>query len=314
MQAIARYPHTIDAPRILTREVVVRALNRYRIPSYAWMYDLVREYRSRVTILEMWKIAFGAAPADLDVHDVLGMQVQFANRVDRELFPVDLTYLDDCVNSGEEDPLDCGLIPETYGLPWEMCDLEELPAGSIPVLAVLALSEFLDEPGYAVAGSLDGLNESLLGWWQGAVDEGDLDELPTWGLPVDSGGVQQLRQALALLRPPLNALATVIDTIVKESGNLFLDTPGAFYRAEYDEFWNEDWCWCATCIRELTRLYEPVRERVEQMELYYDWYCPHYGVVPARRRLVARTLAQLAGGGWEIRDGELVFLNGGSNG
>jgi hypothetical protein len=313
MQAIARYPHTIDASRILTREVVVRALNRYRIPSYAWMYDLVREYRSRVTILEMWRIAFGAAPADLDVHDVLGMQVQFASRIDRELFPVDLWYLDDCLNSGEEDPFDCGLIPETYGLAWEMCDLEEISPGAIPIMAVLALPEILEKTGYTVEGELDGLNMDLLEWWQEAVEEGDLDDIPTWNLSRDMDGVRRFREALALLRPPLNALATVLDTVARDSGNPFLDTPGSFYRVEYDDFWNEEWCWCASCVKELTRLYEPVRERVEQMRAYYNWYCPYYDVVPHRRRLVVRTLARLVEGEWEIRDGELVFTNGGSN-
>lgn len=313
MQTVTRYPRTIDAPRVLTRKALARGLNRYRLPSYAWMHDLLQEYRSRVNIIELWKTVFGSVPADLDVHDVLGMQVQFANRVDRELFPVDLTYLDDCLNSGEEDPLDCGLIPETYGLPWEMCDLEELPAGSIPVLAVLALPEILERTGYAVEGELDGLNMDLLEWWQEAVEEGDLDDIPTWNLSRDMDGVRRFREALALLRPPLNALATVLDTVARDSGNPFLDTPGSFYRAEYDEFWNEEWCWCASCVKELTRLYEPVRERVEQMRAYYDWYCPYYEVVPHRRRLVVRTLARLVEGEWEIRDGELVFTNGGSN-
>jgi len=313
MQTVTRYPRTIDAPRVLTRKALARGLNRYRLPSYAWMHDLLQEYRSRVNIIELWKTVFGSVPADLDVHDVYEMQVQFAGRCHHERFPVDLNYLDDCVNSGEEDPLDCGLIPETYGLAWEMCDLEEISPGAIPIMAVLALPEILERTGYAVEGELDGLNMDLLEWWQEAVEEGDLDDIPTWNLSRDMDGVRRFREALALLRPPLNALATVLDTVARDSGNPFLDTPGSFYRAEYDEFWNEEWCWCASCVKELTRLYEPVRERVEQMRAYYNWYCPYYDVVPHRRRLVVRTLARLVEGEWEIRDGELVFTNGGSN-
>lgn len=313
MQAVVRYPHAIDAPRILTRDAVTRRLNRCRIPFYGWTHDLLREYRVRVRVIELWRTVFGAVPDGLPVRDILEMQVQFAGRVSQTLFPVDLMYLDDCLNAGEEDVLDCGLIPETYGLAWEMCETEELRPGAIPVLAALALPELLDEAGAFCDGQLDGLTMGMLAWWQEAVEEGDLDEIPTWNLERNMAGVRQLREALVLLESPLGGMATVLDTIVKDSGNPFLDTPGAFYRTEYDDFWAEDWCWCATCVKELTRLFEPVRERIAEMDAYYNWYCPAYEIVPEHRRLVVQTLARLVAGEWEIRAGELVFTNGGSN-
>ena len=274
MQNVAELPVTADAGRILTAKRVLTGaaargvLGWFLLPSYGWLSNWLAEARDRAFVSELWGDVFGE-PMPYD--NVFDAEVAFAQRVDRELFPLDLLAMDDILGMAEYPVLSYPIQVYTYGVPWEMCFGDEISWRDVPMVAAVHAAGLVDEsPVYQdIQRHYDfgSAFENWIGdWW--ARQGYETEPVLTW--PRDR------LQAMARLRrlpPPLDGLAGVYAAVVKETGSVFFDWPNGygFYRCEYSDdcFFL---CWCSDCVDMLAKAFAAVREDVRRMMAYYDWF------------------------------------------
>lgn len=280
------YAGTGGAARVLNLAGWKRRLGAFRLPKYSEIHTRLVEMEERAHVLGLWGAVFrDAAPRERYVFD---LQCAFVLRVDRELFPIDLRVLDEWYNGGEEQILYCPVTYQRWGLPCEVCAIGDLAGYAQPVVGALA---------QALEFSYDE-EDSLL--WQDLWWDEVGQTAPRWDIPLGREGLDVLQEGLRCLDMPMRALADVVDCVRKETGNPFLDRVPCFWATEYDE---DVFYWEPSYIRLLSRLYEGARPAIERMRAYEDWY-NRTGDAGAQ---VLALLGKLVGGGWEIRDGEVIF-------
>jgi hypothetical protein len=100
-------------------------------------------------------------------------------------------------------------------------------------------------------------------------------------------------RCLELLDTPFDGLAALYECVRGDSGNPFLDSPDMMWRYEYQY---GDYYWDLEDIRQLQRAYGEVRERLEDLQVYLDWY-DEQGEYQAGRQ-VAELLLSIEGRNW----------------
>jgi hypothetical protein len=100
------------------------------------MLESLGEATDLFQIMELWEGVFHCQPGEDDRGSVLDMQCAFACRVHNELFPLNLEFMDDLVNAGE-NPFSCGIPARSYGVPWDVVDPDWLPDEYKPLADVL---------------------------------------------------------------------------------------------------------------------------------------------------------------------------------
>jgi len=286
-----RTDHRGEGRRPLSLRGWRAVLGRFRLPAYSAVHDLLGTFEERAVILGLWRDVFGDAPPWK--RWVFDLWCAFVWRVDEQLFPIDLTAMDSWFNSGEEGPLYAWPIPlRGWGVPWELETIDCFVAYARPVYAVCASQ--LEAPFEAAVNWLDT-------WWdkQGR-------ESPVWGLSAGREGIRELQEGLRAESPGQTVEAwvgagDVIDGILKESGNQFLDHPGRGWYFEYDM--EEEWFWSTADIARLVVLYDEVRPAVERMVALEEWWEES----PGLRGAYVDWVCRLAEGGWYIEDGEVIW-------
>jgi len=289
--AVASSAVSAGADRVLTLAGWKAALGRFRLPSYSAVHDLLGSFQERAVILGLWQDVFGdAAPRERWVFD---LWCEFVWRVNEQLFPIDLAVMDAWFNSGEDEPMYMWPIPlRGWGVPWEMETIAEFDGYVQPVYAVCAGE--LDAPFEEAVNWLDS-------WWdmQGRV-------APAWGLSAGRQGIRELQEGLRAESPgqAVEAWAgagDVIDGILKETKNQFVDHPGrGWYYYEYDSV---DFYWDTADINHLAAMYGAVRPAVERMAALERWWAES----PGLRGEYVDWVCRLAEGGWTIEDGEVIW-------
>lgn len=267
MQTTASLARATDTPRLLSRAGVARLLRRCQVPSYHLVGMALDDILARGRILAAWRAVFGVTPTDPQQY-TFDLECEFVARVHRELFPVDLSFLDDFYNSGEGNLLDYWIPFNGYGLPWELSDaMDEVEACATPVLAVLGSLGFLNENDFDI--DVDDMLDDLATWWYRKSGQA---ELPAWDRPPgDEAGLKALQARLRRLPPPLDALADVVDIALKNTGNTFLDSVPWFWDVEYTGgYYGLDWT--AENVRELAEEFDRARPAVNRLEAYKRWY------------------------------------------
>lgn len=289
MSRASAHASAVCTPRILNRDAVKRLLNRFRLPRYDVLASYLEDYGHRVRPWNLWKAVFDEELPT--VRDAFTMECEFVGRVHREMFPLDLDYMDSLYGSGE-DPLNFGIPIQGYGLPWEIVSFGDLAPGAKPVLATLGLFYQFD-----LADSVEeGFYNRLDVWWD---DVGR--RAPACRLDAGVGGLERFREALQCLGEPFDGLDVVVMVLLKETGNMFLDAVSTFWQEEYDEYFDM-YCWCPECIGVLAEQFSLVRPEVKRLERYYDWWQE----TPDAQDQVLDVLERVVSGRWEIRDGELI--------
>jgi len=269
-----------NTPRILTALTIGRALQRHQLPFYSgrlWsLAQYLRETHEWGQIAQLWREVFDEG---LETNYLLDAQAEFVQRVDRELFPVELECMDEICGYDGENPLNYPIFITTYGVPYEV-GFEEVLQAHCPLLAAML-----------VAGCSLEIPDTLPVWeWWASVGYPDPDELPREELAWLANNSEQARILLRSLNPPLNGLATLYGCIAKDTDNLFLEIPDGPWQGEYWDMYDA-WYWSPGEIRALAKMFAAVREDVERLKNYLNWY------YEGRNREIIQTLLKLGEGG-----------------
>lgn len=319
MSHLAQYPisNTQYPPPFVASEypramasAVRSSLRRFRLPLYSRCLARFEDLDDRVRILSLWHAVFDdPAPAHTSAFTLLQY---FVWRVHEDLFRVDLTEMDACQNMiwsvDHDDPdweppqsvLDYPIPLLGYGIPWEMAGLDECPPCAAPLLAIL--DERLEDRAQSLGFDPTCFLESVEHWWAGRDRLG-----AAWGLEQQGvDGVRALQQALRLLPVPLDALADLVDCILRETNSVFINTVSGGYQCEYSEdfdIWDYELNWRPDVIRRYAESFNAVRPAIERMETYAAWY----DETPDAEARVLAALERLVSGGWQIQDGRLIY-------
>ena len=296
-----------NLPTVLARPEIARIVNAkgahkllfcFRLPMYVGrdgqgyrqqvnLVDLLRKYSLRADIYTWWQKYFHESSPRKWLFD---LQCEFVNRVDEHLFPIDLSEMDNMLNSGayeEAEPLHYPILYLSYGIPWEIEAITEFDASVQPVIAVVAL---------LLAGGEKMADEIDL-WWE------FLDvPRPEYHNVEWIGDLPRLRDALACQDGPLSGLSVAIECVCKDTGNVFIDSP-TWLRYEYDgydEFW-----WCDSDIETLAHEYAEVKDKIARLTAYQKWF-DH---TPGAMEQVTRLLVDLVDREYFIQDGEVIFYD-----
>lgn len=257
------------APFVVTASAVSLALRRFRPPSYGWIRTWLEDYTLRLHVVALWEDVFGGVPEDLrdGQHGAWDLEERFVEKVDDELFPLDPEYRDVVWNAGER-MMEGYIWPRGYGVAWEMQDLDTLHQAEILVLATVYQSGVVDPPEMSYwRPSGDAFDDELLSY---TLARGI--EIPAWRRPPTLDALHAFHRALRALDAPLDGLADVLTTLLKTSGNLFLDQVGYYWCGEYDGAYEYLFCWCPTCIDSLRQQYDQARPAIERLKTLKDWY------------------------------------------
>lgn len=342
MLAPASLSRPLCSCRLLSLAGARALANAVRLPRYTAILDALRGLGEHGQIASLWRAVLPPEAGDPPVEQgTLDLAYEFAGNVDHFLFPLDLAAMDDLVNGGEEDVFDCPIYLGSAGVPWELAGIGEVPCPVQPVLATIAPQFFYGQDEAYVAGDdeeaeqdedglplvarvdlfgyLEAMPEArqdisaIVGdsrrWWKDNYNR----EPPRWGLPPGKEGVVRLQEALRLQPPPLDALADVIDCILKDTGSIWLDQVSGFWAMEYEIEYGADlhaWYWDPGDIRQLAGLFDRVRPAFQRLDAYSDWYSDTYGrPYPARAQQVADLLCRLAAGDWHIEEGGTIVYH-----
>jgi len=270
-----------------------RNLKRLRLPKFSVIHSYLHVRAYMTYIYGLWQELFDDPPPT-HYHYVLDLESAFFWRVQERLFPVGLDVLDMLFNSGAEWLVWHPIPFDGLAVPWEVLEIEDLAPPFRPVVATLSTV----------------LEPRDLAWetteWQGAVAEWWKDRdrtTPEWNLSEGKQGIWRLQESLRCLQPPFDGLADVVDTIVKGTGNLFLDLPEAYWHGEY--MYDDAYYWCPEDVRRIADEYAKVKPAAMRIQTYTEWYGQEKEN-GAQEKVIA-LLGDLIGGAWTIQDGELVF-------
>lgn len=270
------------SPGILTNVVARNMLNHNFLPSYewlcrkvlegvdwdwkkeqTWLYRWLREIEEREWLAGLWIGVFGEAAPEGGIFD---SEVAFVNRVDAELFPVDLQMMDDMLGAMEGSTLQFGIPIYGFGVPWEvMGGPVELDSWDMPMVMAVHASGMCDENELFLLmhrNNVDVMMDWSMIWWE---EQGMDPPVLTW--PLDR---ERTMERLRRLPAPLDGLVGVYAGVVKETGSVFFDWPGGYWQCEYTHL--DCFCWCPECVRVLAEMFEQVEDDVRRLRAYYLWW------------------------------------------
>lgn len=271
MLATATHPDPYPAAGLLTAQAISRRLNRRRLPSYrAIARQLFEVVGFRLHVSTLWREIFDQPMPDEDPFDAF---ITFVQKVDRELFPVHLLYMDDLLYNVETwQDLVCYPIPYIgYGVPWEVECFSCLEPWAQPMVAALDIA--------GVIGDAGTINYDSDDYWERL----GYDEIPdlAWLRNVDRA-VEMLKQ----LPPPYDGLAAVYHAVCKNTDNLFIAIPSPGWTFEY---YMQDDSWDVAEIAWFAEMYAAGQDDVEALGHYFQWFAHE----PNAARLVMDTLISL---------------------
>lgn len=198
------------------------------------MLDATRTYG-------LWRDVFGDAPPD--VENPFDLECEFVWRVNEELFPIDLAYMDSYLGC-EEDPLNYPIPIVGYRIPWEEWDARDLPPYVRSICACLADHRGSDDnvvpEGLAIA----------------------------WLLPGADLLVENALQRLRCLGTPLDALADLVGSALRSTNNVFLDWSGM----DEEDFDSDAFYWDTDNVRWLASQFAQARPAVERIQAFAVWF------------------------------------------
>lgn len=244
----------------------------------AW---LCTAYESR-QVYVLWREVFGEEPLACWERSEWDVMMEFLQRVDRELFPVDLQMMNEFYYSLDEEPMNVPVPVSGLRMPWEVLGVEDLPAWQ-GVAGRLMQENFVS----AMADDMGMMPEPAE----------DLLEI-TW----PGEGEEVVEEALGRLRAegePWDGLAELLRLSLEPmTGNPFLDWPDeAQWICEYayNEFY-----WTAEDIRYLAEQWAAVKEVGARIANFREWYHVQPDYEAADEMIVARLRAARQDGapGW----------------
>lgn len=207
------------------------------------MLDATRTYG-------LWRAVFGDAPPD--VGSPFDLECEFVWRVNEELFPIDLAYMDSYLGC-EEDPLNYPIPIIGYRIPWEEWDPRDLPGYVRSIAACLADHRGGDDDVVPEGGAIAWLRLN-----------------PPEGLPGADHLVESALQRLKCLGAPLDALADLVSSALRSMNNVFLDWSGSMY--DEGDFDLDAFYWDADNVRWLANQFAQARPAVERIQVFAKWF------------------------------------------
>jgi len=218
---------------------------------------------NRVSFL--WSHIFNDLPAPTSTEDLF---IDFANRVNDQLFEIDLDYMGELYYAANENPFDYPIYLYGYRLPWEVASIEELEPYQQPLAAWLSSWEH-DDP---------------VDVWR-YFETYRLDALAVQLVPPEKTALRRSLVARLGGQPePFNALADLLaaawDLDVQSIFLTCSNLAGEEY-APADLFY-----WTLEDIHYLTGQYNLARPAIHRIRAYTDWFdaalqehdpacCPH---------------------------------------
>lgn len=269
-----------SALRILKAESVLGILNRFRMPKYSALIELLADYDVYSTACALWRGLFPdkALPGE----DIWMVEEELLRMISEVYFSMD-DYNAELMYNTEEHPLTFTIMYESWGVGWEASGWIEVEEPVKPLAAVVAC--FLDmhcDPGWSEETVQDCIADAVT-WLR---ERGYLPLSPyLWG-------DDEVREKLAGLPVPFDGLAVALDCIFRNRGNRFLDVPSIFFRMEYAQ---EELDWTVENVRLLGEEYHQVEGDIEKLCAYLDWYnvCARMGEGNQADREVLQLLANV---------------------
>jgi hypothetical protein len=236
-----------------------RRLNAHRLVTYSAIADVLAEVGMLMTFRSHWRTFFPDVDMETHTHpdDLFALSADFMQLVDEHLFPLDWYYIDGVYqcNGNVMEVVTGPIAFQSYGIECEETHFLDLDGWKQPLISLLTTA--------------DG---DMVFWEQAGVDYGHemrrrerADEGLTWHL-----NTRHAIATLEQLEPPLNGLAVAYQCVQKDSGNIFFDQVGAFWRGLY---WDDEFYWCSEeDIRAVKHDYEEARKDIENLKAYIDWY------------------------------------------
>jgi len=264
--AMATQPGGGGAGGLLNFQAVERLFRRFRLPRYGALAEACGDP-------EVLLIVTALRRAFADVFDapetaLLGAWERedwlLAN-VERHLFPLDLEYINQIFYSAEESVLLGAVCFDAAGIPWEVCGMGNLPAGSE---ALYALTYRSLTP-FAGITDVTELGDRLV--------ETD-DEVMEWLAERDLVGsgwdYLAILAALQALPAPFTGLAAGYRRLARQSGNIFVDTLPGSWLPEYGIFWADEaeFGWTPEDLRTLAGAWAEIAPAAQAWQAYQDWY------------------------------------------
>lgn len=272
-----------DTHRILNAGGINRILHRWRLPTHARIATLLDAFSAKIYLYKLWNEVFAEPPPPMRLGN---LQAAFVRKVDSERFPVDVDALECLVSERIEDIdlLELPLPYDSFGVPWETEVIHELPWWAQAVVAVVIPIVY-------------------------GLDESDRDDVAHWlakdGFPQPayeyitegSGEFERLRQALDCQEPPLDGLSVVLDCIVKETSNVFLDNPPIL--AGREEYGGNQFFWNKLNVKMLHDMYLAVQTKAKRLRAYIRWCQRTSGFFEYQ---VVRLLTRLVDEPWHVEE------------
>lgn len=236
------------------REVAPRLLNRYGVISLLqrWWFgdtDMLENYQLAATL---YLDTFGERMPRCETP--FEAAAQFVNRVNDEVFPVDIGAMDQwlfCIEDWDTALLQTPLLVETYGIAWEMADFVDFKDVAQLMIAICyehLADGYVDEPW-------------IKEWWR----KYGYSTPPRFGWPDDRAwAIEHLRA----LKTPFNGLECVYRAVRKDNDNVFLDMCND-WRNEYER--DMEAYWDSYYIEWLRVAYADVRGEIERGRRLERW-------------------------------------------
>jgi hypothetical protein len=267
-----------------------------RPPGYTRAASYLQGLLDSLSIYELWEVIFGQNKTACA--DPFSLEVEFVQRVNAELFPVDLGAMDQIYYGYDGPILDLPIPVAGWRLPWETMVVRELPgyqqAAAACIIAAsgeIALYED-DEPPWPPDLSAEELLSIRLAGWE------DTPEIPWLSMDAPPGAAGTALKRLTSSPLPasnqdgLQAAAGLADlvrnAITGPTGNPFLDLSS-------DPLWDDDYDYCDIPyywypgdIRRLADLYSRARPIVERIEAFRRWFEGFQDAKEAQRIVLQR--------------------------
>jgi hypothetical protein len=210
--------------------------------NYSQLLSILVSMLDATHVYGLWHDVFGDAPPD--VQDPLDLECEFVWRVNEELFPIDLNYMDSYV-AFEEDPLNYPISIVGYRIPWESWATEDLPPHVRLLAACLAGHRRVDD-------------DSLVG-----------PAIPWLSLGMEHT-VESALQRLSCLDAPFNALSDLVGSALRSTNNVFLDWSGMMFDEE--DFDMDAFYWDVSNVHWLASQFAQARPAVERIQSFAVWF------------------------------------------
>jgi len=239
------------------------------IAHYREAHDAVINYLTFAETWVLWRDIFDEDVTDMKIGAYYDLTLQLVGRVHQTLFPVDLEYMDQVMESGD-NPMRYPIPIEGIRIPWEIAPLSDLEPCDQAIAAAIRMARG-DEM------------DSEYWWWEELGILFDFDDkdnisqfdLYFWWLNDVGSDDHELAvphlARIAALPGPESAIADLVLACLAPSNNPFYDT--CTYALEY--FAREHY-WVADDVRALARFYKEAEPILRRVRRYREWWREMY--------------------------------------